>query len=133
MFICDLQTILDLQLEGDSKLAVLRLKGEHVCAHSELEDSQKNSIQQALDDVQEKWRMMLEIAQELREQAELQDSLSKELQAFQSQQGTVQVWVEKLKEDLDSLGTSTHGSQDQIEERLSKAQVSGRDNVSKLS
>uniref|UniRef100_A0AAR2KFY0 Calponin-homology (CH) domain-containing protein n=1 Tax=Pygocentrus nattereri TaxID=42514 RepID=A0AAR2KFY0_PYGNA len=117
------QAILDLQPEGDSKLSALKMKGESVGVHRELEESEKHSIQRTLRDLQEKWRMVLEIAEELRKQAELQDSLSREFQAFESQEENMQSWVGKLNQDLDSLGKSTHGTQEQIEERLNKAQA----------
>lgn len=103
-------------------MALLKGKGENLC--TKLDDSRKELIQQTLGDVQEKLRILMEIAQEHRNRAELQDSLSKELQTFQSEENKVQSWVEELKQDLVSLGKSTHGTQEQIEERLNKAQVS---------
>ncbi|MCJ8731015.1 hypothetical protein PDJAM_G00191160 [Pangasius djambal] len=115
------QTILNLQPEADLKMVALKSKGENLCA--KLDESRKESIQQTLRDVEEKLRVLMEIAQEHRNQAELQGSLSKELQTFQSEEKKIQSWVEELKQDLVSLGKSTHGTQEQIEERLNKAQA----------
>lgn len=103
-------------------MAALNSKVENLC--TKLDESRKESIQQALRDVQEKLRMLMKMAREHKNQAELQDSLSKELQTFLSEEKTTQSWVEALKQDLVSLGRSTHGTQEQIEERLNKAQVS---------
>lgn len=103
-------------------MAALKGKEENLCV--KLDESRKESVQQALRDVQEKLRKLMEIAQEHRNQAELQDSLSKELQTFQSEENKIRSWVEELKQALVSLGKSTHGTQEQIEERLNKAQVS---------
>lgn len=103
-------------------MAALKSKGENLS--TKLDESRKESIRQILTDVQEKLRTLMEIAQEHRNQAELQDSLAKELQAFQSEEKMIRSWVEELKQDLVSLGRSTHGTQEQIEERLNKAQVS---------
>lgn len=122
---CYRQTILNSQPEADLKMAALKSKGENL--YTKLDESRKESIQQTLRDVQEKLRILMEIAKEHRKQAELQDSLSKELQTFQSEEKKIQSWVEELKQELVSLGKSTHGTQEQIEERLNKAQVSTRD------
>lgn len=112
-------------------MAALKSKGENLC--TKLDETRKESIQQTLRDVQEKLRNLMEIAQEQRNQAERQDSLSNELQAFQSKENEMQSWVEELKQELVSLGKSTHGTQKQIEERLNKAQVSARDTEFSLS
>ncbi|XP_062851798.1 nesprin-2 [Trichomycterus rosablanca] len=115
------QTVLNLQPEAESKIFALKSKGESL--GFQLQESQKNSIQQTLNDVQKKWEKLMELAQELHNQAEIQNSLSNELKAFQSEQKMIQSWVVELKQDLESLGKSTHGTQEQIEARLSKAQA----------
>lgn len=111
--------------EADSKVAALNSKAANLCA--KLDESRKESIQQMLQDVQDNLRMLTEIAKEHKSQLELQDSLSEELQSFRSAEKKTQSWVEELKKDLVSLGKSTHGTQEQIEERLNKAQVSDKD------
>lgn len=102
-------------------MAALKGKGEYLC--TKLDEHRKESIQQTLKDAQEKLRMLMEIAQEHRNQAELQDSLSRELQIFQLEEKMIQSWIGELKQELVSLGKSTHGTQEQLEERLNKAQV----------
>lgn len=119
---CYCQTILNLQPEADLKMAALKGKGENLC--TKLDESRRESIQQTLKDAQEKLRILMESAQEHRSQAELRDSLSKEIQTFQSEENKIQSWVADLKQEVLSLGKSTYGTQDQIEERLNKAQVS---------
>lgn len=102
-------------------MAALKGKGEYLC--TKMDESRKKSIQQTLGDLQETVRILMEIAQQHRSQAELQDSLSKEIQAFQLEKNKIQSWVGELKQELVSLGKSIHGTQEQLEEKLNKAQV----------
>ncbi|TSV02080.1 Nesprin-2 [Bagarius yarrelli] len=115
------QTVLNLQPEADLKMAALKSKGENL--YAKLDEGRKQSIQETLCDVQEKLTRLMEIAQKHKNQAQLQDSLSKELQTFLSEEKKMLSWVEELKQELGSLGKSVHGTQEQIEERLNKAQA----------
>lgn len=103
-------------------MAALKGKGENLCA--KLDESRSESIQQTLKDSQEKLRILMGSVQEHRSQATLQDSLYKEIQTFHSEENKIQSWVEDLKQEVLSLDKSTYGTQEQIEERLNKAQVS---------
>lgn len=95
-----------------------------MCSREGLEEKRKQEIQLNLRSIEDELKKVLARAQELKNQAELQDSLARELQNVYSQEEITRSWVKKQKDGLDSLGKSTHGTQDQIEERLSKAQVS---------
>lgn len=106
-------------------MAALKSKGKSLC--SKLDESRKDFIQHTIGDAQEQLKRLMEIAREHKKQAELQDSLSMELQTFLSEEKAAQIWVKELKRDLASLGKSTHGTQKEIEERLNKAQVRNRD------
>uniref|UniRef100_A0A9J7YPI6 Nesprin-2-like n=1 Tax=Cyprinus carpio carpio TaxID=630221 RepID=A0A9J7YPI6_CYPCA len=115
--------ILNSESEGDYKLANLRRKAEDLCSREGLEEKRKQEIQLNLRSIEEEWKNVLASAQELKNQAELQDSLARELQNVYTQEASTWTWVKNQKDGLDSLGKSTHGTQEQIEERLSKAQA----------
>jgi len=100
-----------------------------MCSREGLEEKRKQEIQLNLRSIDEELKKVLARAQELKNQAELQDSLERELQNVYTQEETTRSWVKNQKDGLDSLGTSTHGTQNQIEERLSKVQVSNIINI----
>ncbi|XP_067242791.1 nesprin-2 isoform X14 [Chanodichthys erythropterus] len=116
------QAILNSESEGDYKLATLRRKAEGLCSREGLEEKRKQEIQLKIKSIEDELKKVLARAQELKNQAELQDSLARELQNVYTQEEITGSWVKSQKDGLDSLGKSTHGTQDQIEERLSKAQ-----------
>ncbi|KTF78168.1 hypothetical protein cypCar_00022230 [Cyprinus carpio] len=116
------QAILNSESEGDYKLANLRRKAEALCSREGLEEKRKQEFQLNLRSIEKEWKKVLASAQELKNQAELQDSLAREFQNVCSQEESIWTWVKNQKDCLDSLGKSTHGTQEQIEERLSKAQ-----------
>lgn len=122
--VCLLQAILNSESDGDYKLATLRRKAEGLCTREGLEEKRKQEIQLKIKSIEDELKKVLARAQELKNQAELQDSLARELQNVYTQEEITWSWVKNQKDGLDSLGKSTHGTQDQIEERLSKAQVS---------
>lgn len=95
-----------------------------MCSREGQEEKRKQEIQLNLRSIEEEWKKVLASAQELKNQAELQDSLARELQNVCTQEESTWTWVKNQKDCLDSLGKSTHGTQEQIEERLSKAKVS---------
>lgn len=95
-----------------------------MCSREGLEEKRKQEIQLNLRSIEEQWKKVLASAQELKNQAELQGSLARELQNVCTHEESTWTWVKNQKDCLDSLEKSTHGTQEQIEERLSKAQVS---------
>lgn len=95
-----------------------------MCSREGLEEKKKQEIQLNLRSIEEEWKKVLASAQELKNQAELHDSLARELQNVCALEERTCTWVKNQKDCLDSLGKSTHGTQEQIEERLSKAKVS---------
>lgn len=58
--------------------------------------------------------------------AEVQYSLSRELEAFRKQAESTSCWVKELQQQARSKGSGTQGSRAQIEDRLSTAQVQHR-------
>lgn len=60
------------------------------------------------------------------EKAEVQYSLSRELEAFWKQAERSSCWVKELQQQAKSKGSGTQGSRAQIEDRLSTAQVQQR-------
>lgn len=89
-----------------------------------LGEKRKQEIHQNLKSIEEEWKKVIVAAQERKNKAELQDSLSRELEIFHNQEESIRNWMKNRKDDLESLGKSTYGTQEQIEERLNKAQVS---------
>lgn len=90
--------------EGDSKLAALKHTGECVCTREGLEEDTRQSIQQTQRALEQDWREVLDFAQILRNEAEIQVALDKELQDFNSQEEIFRTWVmdhQKLFEPLD--------------------------------
>lgn len=96
--------------EGDSKLAALKHTGERVCACEGLKEDTRHSIQQAQRDLEQEWREVLDFAQILRNDTEIQVALEKELHDFNSQAEIFQTWVIDLQEQFGSLdkGASLH-------------------------
>lgn len=97
---------------------------ECLCSREGLDEKRKQEIHQNLKSIEEEWKMVIKGAQELKNKAQLQDSLSRELEMFHNQEESISTWVKNQKDDLESLGKSTYGTQEQIEERLNNAQVS---------
>lgn len=78
---------------------------------------------QTVKDSEEQWRKVLETAENTLKKADIQYSLSRELEAFRAHAGSTKTWVEGLQKQADSMGSSTQGSKAQLEARLSTAQV----------
>lgn len=76
-----------------------------------------------IKDSEEQWRTVLQTAENTLQKAEIQYSLSRELEAFRAQAGSTKTWVKELQEHADSKGKGTHGSQAEIKDRLDTAQV----------
>lgn len=96
------------------KLVHLKEGVEALCAHEILEDTSKQELIYSLRNTEDEWKRLLDIAQQLKKQAELQDSLSRELQAFQAQEESVLSWIGEQLQTLHSL---------QPQEKLNKVQV----------
>lgn len=117
------QTILSCKPEGDSKLTELRRQSQSLSDHQDLEEDARREAQQAVKDSEEKWRTVLQAAEDTLKKAEVQYSLSRELQAFHTQAGSTKTWVKELQQQAEAKGSGTQGSRAQIEDRLSTAQV----------
>lgn len=109
--------------EGDAKLTELRRQSQSLSDQEELEESARQEAQQMVKDSEEQWRTVLQTAENTMKKAEIQYSLSKELEAFHTQAGSTKTWVKELQEQADSRGKGTQGSQAQIKDRLDTAQV----------
>lgn len=89
-----------------------------MCARIGVEEDMRHSVQQTLRLVQQEWTGVLGCAEKLRNQAELQDSLDKELQDFHFQEGNVQAWVAEQQQRFTSLDKDKT-----VQERLHISQV----------
>lgn len=83
----------------------------------------KQQVQHTVQDSEEQWRRVLQSAEEHMKKAEVQYSLSRELEAFRNQAKSTTCWVKELQQQAESKGSGTQGSKAQIEDRLSTAQV----------
>lgn len=117
------QAILICKPDGDSRLAELRRRSQSLSDQQDVEDDVKRDVQQTVEDSEEQWRMVLMCAEDTMNKAEVQYSLSRELEAFRNLAGTTRNWVKELQRQAESKGSGTRGSRAQIEDRLSAAQV----------
>lgn len=83
----------------------------------------KREAEQEVRDSEEQWRTLLQSAESTLEKAEVQYSVSRELEAFRSQAGSTESWVRELQQQAGSTGSGTQGSRAHIEDRLSTVQV----------
>ena len=113
------QTILSSRPVGDSKLTELR---RHSQSLSDQEDTRREA-EQMVKDCEEQWRTVLQTAEDTLKKSEVQYSLSREMEILSAQAGSTRCWVKDLQEQADSKGKGPRGSQAQLEDRLSTAQV----------
>lgn len=83
----------------------------------------KQQVHHTVEYSEEQWRRVLQSAEDNMKKAEVQYSLSRELEAFRNQAESTSAWVKELQLQAQSKGSGTQGSKIQIEERLSTAQV----------
>lgn len=88
-----------------------------------MDDNVKQEAQQAVKDSEEQWRMVLQSAENILKKAEVQYSLSREMEAFRGHAGSTKSWIKELQQQTESKGSGTKGSRAQIEDRLNTAQV----------
>lgn len=115
------QAVLAHRSQGDCKLADLKAKGDFLFSYEDLEEDKFQTIQQTLQDVQREWTGVLMDAQELKNQAEFEDSLSKDLQDLQEQEENTQSWIKEQHLKIELLGEDT-----QLQDRMNGAQVSDK-------
>lgn len=116
-FLC-FKDVLNLSPEGDAKLMALKEEGDVLCAHGILEDTRRQELIHTLGNIEDEWKRVLDMAQQLKHQAELQDTLCRELEDLQAQEESIQSWVKDQLQMLHSLGKDL-----QPHEKLSKVQV----------
>lgn len=97
------------------------MKGDSLFSYEDLEEDKFQTIQQTLQDVQREWTGVLMDAQELKNQAEFEDSLSKDLQDLQEQEENTQSWIKEQHLKIELLGEDT-----QLQDRMNGAQVSDK-------
>lgn len=83
----------------------------------------KQQVHHTVEDSEERWRRVLQSAEDHMKKAEVQYSLSRELEAFRNQAESTSCWVKELQQQATSKGRGTQGSRAQREDRRSTAQV----------
>lgn len=124
MFLC-FKSVLNLSAQGDSKLVALKEECDALCAHEILEDTRRQELIHTLRNIEDEWKRVLDMAQQLKHQAELQDTLSRELKDLQAQEESYQSWVREQLQMLHCLGKEL-----QPQEKLIKIQVKAEEKVS---
>lgn len=99
-------------------MATFKMDVESLCAREELEESARQELIQALRNVDDEWRRVLDSTQRLKAQAELQQTLLKELEALQDEEKNTRAWVDEQMRQLDILNKETS-----IQKRFHKLQV----------
>lgn len=89
----------------------------------DMDDNVKQEAQQAVKDSEEQWRTVLQSAENVLKKAEVQYSLSREMEAFRGHAGSTKSRIKELQQQTESKGSGMKGSQAQIEDRLNTAQV----------
>lgn len=102
-FFLQTQTVLVHGPEGESKLAVLKHTAECVRTRAEHKEDVRQSIQQTWRALEQEWREVLDFAEILRNEAEIQVALDKELRDFNYQEEMFRTWVIELWERFESL------------------------------
>ena len=118
-YICSLQATLNSKLDGESKLEDLKGRCQSLCDNQDLDECQRREVQEAVRHTEEQWRTVLQVAEEALNKAETQGLLDKDLDAFKTQNESVQSWIRDQDQKLQSLGGHM-----QVEEKLQIAQVS---------
>lgn len=120
------QTILSCKPDGDSRLLELRRHSQSLLEQPDLEETEKQQVHHTVEESEEQWSRVLQSAEENLEKAEVQYSLSRELEAFRNQAESTSCWVQELQQQAKSKGSGTQGSRALIEDRLRTAQVRQR-------
>lgn len=89
----------------------------------DVEEHLKLEVQQKVQDSEDLWQTILQAAEDALTKAEVQYSLSRELESFWIHAGSTKSWVQDRAE---SMTGGSQGSRAQTEERLLTAQVSCR-------
>lgn len=112
------KAVLNLSSDGDAKLVALKGEGVALCAHEILEETRRQELVHTLKNIEDEWKRVLDLAQQLKHQAELQDTLHRELENLQAQEVSTQSWVREQLQMLHSLEKEI-----QPQEKLNKVQV----------
>lgn len=121
-----LQTVLSCKPDGDAKLSELRRHIQGLSEEQDLDEGLKEAAEQTARDSEQRWVALLQSAEDTMKRAEVQYSLSMELEAFKNQRRITSSWIKDLQHQAESKGRGTQGNQAQIEDRLSKAQVENK-------
>lgn len=123
------QDILSCKPEGDSKLTELQRQSRLLSQLEDTEDYLKLEVQHKVQDCEDLWQTLLQTAEEALKKAEVQYSLSRELQAFWVHADTSKTWLQDLQGQAESMKGGNRGRKAQTEERLVTAQVTTCDQL----
>lgn len=105
--------------DGDSKLWNLKKQCQSLCDNQSLDESRRQELQDSVRHTEEQWKKVLQAAEEALNKAETDATIGRDYDDFKTQSESTQSWIKEQKQKLLS-----HGSREQVEERLQAAQVS---------
>lgn len=108
------------QSEGASKLQDLKQQCQSLCDNQSLDEKKRQDVEDAVRHTEEKWRKVLQAAEEGFSKAETEAATERDFNVFKTQSESIQLWIKEQRQKL-SQAVSSHV---QFEERLQIAQVS---------
>ncbi|XP_061531422.1 uncharacterized protein syne2b isoform X2 [Phycodurus eques] len=106
------QDVLQSKSDGDCQVNNLRRRGQTLFDRQDVEEDRKWEVQQAVQDAEEQWRKVLQVARQLEEDAgslmnQEMEARDSELREFQTVQQETSHWLSDLQHQLDSLSSQT--------------------------
>ncbi|XP_061890413.1 uncharacterized protein LOC133640784 [Entelurus aequoreus] len=103
-----IQDVLQSKPDGDCQVNNLRRRGQSLCDRQDVEEGRKCQVQQTVQDTEEQWREVLQVARKLREDigAQMNQEMERrvlELTEFKSLHQETNHWLSDLQQQLDSL------------------------------
>lgn len=102
----------------------LKEECDALCSYEILEDTRRQELIHTHGNIEDEWKRVLDMAQQLKHQAERQDTLNMELEDLKDQEESIQSWVREQLQMLQSLGKDL-----QPHEKLIKVQVKTEENI----
>lgn len=86
---------------------MLKRISNSVCTSEGLEDNLIDSVQQTLNVLEQDWKKVLDDAVKLRDQAEFQLSLEREMDHFHFEERIIRAWILELEERIKKVNKDT--------------------------
>ncbi|KAG8013457.1 Nesprin-2 [Nibea albiflora] len=104
--------------DGESRLRNLKEQCQRLCENQSLDESTRRELQDSVRHTEEQWKKVLQAAEEALNKAETDATIGRDYEDFKTNSESAQSWIKEQKQRLLS-----HGSREQVEERLQAAQA----------